>query len=376
MAFQPLIIENIGMKNKKTLSLFLFIILLTTKVKMVVAQDYIYTKDNEVYSVKITHFNPTNIEYILDNSTSKTTRALSEIALVINDRGYIILPEELESENREIFINEYQNIKRISEKYDIILYKQPLESVRCNISYESNEIVNFKTIKSGDSQTENKKDLLFILYTNGKHSFFASPTSISLSTLKKKLLEKADISTATTHTTTTQIIKLSNAEMESYSKKAELKVDGFSSFLNLIANKELSSEEKDKVIEQATKLFTPGATIQVSFRKPDGTVSVATRKIEEYLKKLKLSKFSSVKIEWSDIQYIGDLKQEADGNYYGTITGEQRFSGYNKNGKISYSDIVKKDVKVMITTYNKTIDAVEKRQWEVFLGNIGIVENK
>jgi hypothetical protein len=365
------------MKNYKNISFLLILILLAIRPIHLVAQDYLYTKDNEVLNVKITEFNQKNIEFTIEGSTKVLSKNINEIALIINNRGRIILPEELESEDRELAINEYLNGKKISSKYDLLVYKQPIEVIRCNISYESDEIVNFKTIKSGDSQTENKKNLLMILYVNGNHKLLTTPSDVTLSLLKKKIQEKSDDGNSSIiPSTPQQVIKLSESEMQSYSKKATLKVDGFSNFLNLIANKELSSEEKDKVIEQAVKLFTPNATIQVSFRKADGTITVATRKIEEYLKKLKLSKYNSVRIEWSDIQYIGNLKQESDGNYYGIITGQQRFSGYTKNGKVSYSDIVKKDVKVMITTYKKTIDAIENQQWEVFLGNIGIVEDK
>lgn len=367
----------------KTHPLIIILLLLTScwgvSISSTFAQDHIYTKDNQVLKGNIINFNNGEVEFTQEKESDILTQKISNILLIINRKGNILLGEELaqEPEERANAINNFKNSPKLTSKYDLLVYKQAIDVVRCNITYESNDIVNFKTIKTNDSQTENKKDLLLILYVNGNHKFLASPNELAdnLKILKKKIIEKADI-VATAEPALPSTITLSPSEIQSYRKKAELKVDGFSEFLNLIANKELSSEEKDKAIEQAIKLFTPNATIQVSLRKPDGNIVVVTRKIEEYLKRLKLSPYSSVKIDWTDIQYVGNLQQEKDGNYYGVITGEQRFSGYDKKGNVKYSDIVKKDVKVMVKSYKKIIDANENSQWEVFLGNIGIVEQK
>ncbi|MDZ7898331.1 MAG: hypothetical protein U5N85_09965 [Arcicella sp.] len=58
-------------------------------------------------------------------------------------------------------------------------------------------------------------------------------------------------------------------------------------------------------------------------------------------------------MEWSEMQYVNNFHQEADGNYYGTIIGQQTFMGFGgKNGEdVIYSDRVKKSVKVKLQAY-------------------------
>ena len=89
---------------------------------------------------------------------------------------------------------------------------------------------------------------------------------------------------------------------------------------------------------------------------------------------MKLLPYSSSKVEWSEIQYISELKQANDGNYYGTITGQQTFMGYGGRGgqDVIYSDVTQKNVKVKLQSYQKVIDGQNQANWEVLLGNIGV----
>lgn len=397
------------------MKIFFRLVFLTTSfflsnIEKIYSQDFIYTNEQTIIKGKIVGFEGDDLLFIEETTDKVATKKLNSIAVLFNQRGNFLLPDELltKPENRVEVINEYFNAPSLSTKYDLLIYKSPVDVIRCNITYESEEIVNFKTIKTGESRTENKKEILLIIYMNGKHSFFTDPTPLigELKLLKEKIklkvldddnvedrqakivvekpnpkpVEPAPIEQVSNVDTSAAIAptmpKLNDEEYQTYRKKAKVKVDDFVSFLNIITNKELDATEKDKAIEQTIKLFTPGSTIQVSMKMPDGTVKMTTRKVEDYLKRLKLSPYSSVNIEWTDVQYISELKQETDGNYYGMITGEQRFSGYDANGNVKYTDITQKNVKVMVKSYKKIIEAIENQQWEVFLGNIGIVETK
>ena len=399
----------------KLLPRFLFIacFCLVMSLEKTYAQDYIYTTEQSIVKGKIVGFEGDDLLYIEETTDKVTTRKLNTIAVIFNQKGLFLLPDELitKPENRVEVINEYFNAPQLSTKYDLLVYKSPVDVIRCNITYESEEIVNFKTIKTGESRTENKKELLLIIYMSGKHSFFSDPTPLvnELKLLKEKIklkvvsddnednqtkivvekkvastqvvptiepkVEPAPVPIPTTAVSPT-MPTLNDEEYQTYRKKAKVKVDDFISFLNLISSKDLDASEKDKAIERAVGLFTPGSTIQVSMKMPDGSIRLTTRKVEDYLKRLKLSPYATINIEWTDVQYISELKQEADGNYYGTITGEQRFTGYDPSGAVKYNDITQKNVKVMVQSYQKTIEAMNKQEWGVFLGNIGIVETK
>jgi hypothetical protein len=81
-------------------------------------------------------------------------------------------------------------------------------------------------------------------------------------------------------------------------------------------------------------------------------------------------------LEWANVGYVKELKQEADGNYYGTITGEQTFIGLGDAGQPIYSDVTKKSVKVRLQSYQKQIEGAEQLNWELLLGSIGIEVGK
>lgn len=370
------------------------------------AQDNIYTAEKSIIKGKIVGFEGENIIYIEEASDKVVNRKLNTVVVIFNNRGNFLLPDELltKPENRTEIISEYFNLPQLSTKYDLLIYKNPVDLIRCNITYESEDVVNFKTIKTGEGRTVSKKELLLIIYMNGNHSFFSEPSPFSseLKLLKVKIKQKAidedneevakneivNTDTLTTKTvqeiiepisTTTTVNKtptLNEEEYQTYRSKAKVKVDDFMNFLNIISNKDLDASEKDKVIEQTVKLFTPNSTIQVSMKMPDGSIRVTTRKIEDYLKRLKLSPYSSINIEWTDVQYVSELKQEDDGNYYGTISGEQRFTGYDKSGEVKYTDVTQKNVKVMVKSYKKIVEAIENQRWDVFLGNIAVIETK
>ena len=146
-------------------------------------------------------------------------------------------------------------------------------------------------------------------------------------------------------------------------------MDEFVSYLNIITNKKLSAFEKDNAIAQATKLFMPASTIEVTSLNRPGARRYP---IQEYLTRLKFLPYTYTKIEWSQVHYIKELSQAADGNYYGLITGEQMFRGY---GTTNYSDVIRKNVRVKLQSYGATVNGSERLRWDVLLGSIGVATN-
>jgi hypothetical protein len=172
---------------------------------------------------------------------------------------------------------------------------------------------------------------------------------------------------------TQSIPTLSEKEYLGYRQKGVDKVKEFEAYLNVIANKNTDPDEKDKAIDEAAKLFIPGSTIEVTSLNRPG---VSKYDIKDYLTRLKLLPYASAKLEWANVGYVKELKQEADGNYYGTITGEQTFIGLGDAGKPIYSDVTKKSVKVRLQSYQKQIEGAEQLNWELLLGSIGIEVGK
>ena len=164
-------------------------------------------------------------------------------------------------------------------------------------------------------------------------------------------------------------LSLNESDYVTYRAKAMQRVDEFVSYVNIITDKSLTGDEKDRAIEQALKLFMPGATIAItSVSKPS---PVRTLDVKVYLTRLKLLPYTYTKVSWSEVQYVKELTQAPDGNYYGIITGQQTFTGYGKTDAVTYSDVTQKNVRVKLQPYQKLIEGQNETNWQVLLGNVG-----
>ena len=263
----------------------------------------------------------------------------------------------------------------------------------------------------GQAASIPKADLIAIFYNDGRYSLVKEPASEAISILAdlKKPLDENVVSVAAqakptvkapkepelvekpvsnsitqppkaeekkpkSDSTTVLIVEpqvnkmsLSDEQYKYYRNKAIDKVKEFSTYLNVITNKSLSTDARNQAIDQATSLFMPAATIEVTSSKRLGARRYPIR---TYLNNLKLLPYSATKIEWTDINYVKELSQAADGNYYGLITGQQTFFGYG-NG-VSYSDVTQKNVRVKLQRYHMTKDGQDEVKWNLLLGSIGV----
>lgn len=370
-------------------------------------------------------------------STVKYSHLRSKIALAFNANGNYLVISELSEDNTKAQeqINVFLNLPAREVKNDLIVTRDS-KIIKAKIAYESEDAVNYQTIK-GESASVNKKDVVAIIYQDGQHRLVQSiedvapllaavhssvkeaevapqepiePTPAPVVVADKTpttapvAVEPAPPGSTTPSTTPMPTVLtpdkvspaapvavepaqpapvsratkskpvLNEEEYTEYSRKAIQKVEEFGNYLSVIADKTKDTDEKDKAIEQAVKLFMPNSTIEVSSVNRPGTNKY---KVRDYLTRLKLLPYSSVKLEWSDIEYVSELKQEADGNYYGLIKGQQSFIGYSEDGKQPiYSDVTKKNVRVKLQSYQKLIEGVEQSNWEVLLGNVGVALNK
>ncbi|WP_288427463.1 hypothetical protein [uncultured Spirosoma sp.] len=295
--------------------------------------------------------------------------------------------------------------------HDLLIKVNPPTVIPGLISYESDEVVNYKS-PAGAAASINKHDLAAIFYRDGRHRLLVPSASVvtALNSTRadfirltsapaqkptKAPVAKVSVSKQPAARPVAAVAKpvvaiveaspkavppakpadvkptLSDAQYQQYRQSALNRVDEFVAYLNIITNKDLDDDKKDKAIKEATALFMPDATIDVTSSKRPG---VRKYKIETYLTNLKLIPYASTSIEWTEIQYVSELTQAADGNYYGLITGQQTFTGYAENGQdVLYSDVTQKSIKVKLEAYRKSGDAGATVKWAVLLGNIGIV---
>lgn len=287
--------------------------------------------------------------------------------------------------------------------YDVILKISPAKALPGLIGYESDDIINFRQ-PNGSAATINRREVAAVFYRDGRHVLLlpAVQVTAALNSARAEMKRwqgtvatgkapaspskkttpagKKPVDSAVTRvepepaksTPTAAKPVLTDEQYKQYRNSALQKVDRFVEFLNVLANKEADAEEKEKAIDQAAELFLPEATIEVTSANKPG---VRKYKVRDYLLRLKMVPYASSTIEWSEIQYIKELTKAADGAYYGIISGQQTFNGYGgKDGEeILYSDVTQKNVQVKLDTYKKPADGKMVVNWEVLLGNIGLV---
>ena len=306
---------------------------------------------------------------------------------------------------------------------DFIVQKSPALVIPALISYESDALINYQNATDQQAASINKTNVVAIVYKDGRHLLVGDGVEDAYAILKElkgsfrvqtavqteqktspkskpaettvQQQQSEPISTPPPPPTETIVVGqnkeptnnqvskplvtprteqkkvvLSEQEYQTYRQKAIDNVHDFSTYLQVITNKKAALSDKDKAVEQAVKLFIPGSTIEVTSA---NNSKVNRYPVREYLKRLRLLPYSSTSIEWTEVQYIQELSQAADGNYYGIIRGQQTFIGYGNDGQDTlYSDVTTKNVKVKLESYQKQIDGNVVQNWGVLLGNVGV----
>ncbi len=160
-----------------------------------------------------------------------------------------------------------------------------------------------------------------------------------------------------------------NITMEEFKEKALQKTKDFSEYISIISNKKSHPTDINSAIDQSCDLFlNEEKSVEVS---KVGSDDKNYYKIREYLNRLKLLQYQKIEIEWSDIYYVSDLKEGPDGNYFGTISISQRFTGFI-DGNIAYTDKTVKHIEVVLKKPSYDVGGVKKEYWEVLLSDIGV----
>ncbi|MEI7581228.1 hypothetical protein [Runella sp.] len=364
----------------------------------VYCQEAIYLNNGNSFPFKLTEATEEVVKYseLKGDRVLKRSFRRENVLIAFNAAGgYLIIAGlSLDPQQANQQITDLYNKPR--DNYDILVKSNPFKVIVGNISYASDEIINYKT-SQGISGSVNKNELAAIIYRDGRHEL-SMPITEAVPLLEKatpeiERLKNEPVSTPlpvqnevaaaapvseTPKTTPAKSNRqkpvLDESELLSYREKSLRRVDEFVQYLNIITDKTLETDEKDKAIDQAAKLFLPDADIQVTSVNWSG---IKTYPIKEYLKRLKLLPYNSTKIEWHEVNYVSELTQAGDGNYYGMISGTQTFTGYGTNNDdILYSDVTRKNVKVKLQSYQKSVEGQQQLNWEVLLGNIGVAVDK
>ncbi|MEZ0540254.1 hypothetical protein [Fibrella arboris] len=368
------------------------------------AQDVLYLADQTHVEGKLISLSHERISVDVKKgeSTVKFTYGADRVLVIVNRRGRFVCLDQLwymPADKRTRFIDQFMSGKE-PLTHDMLIRNRPAEVIYGTIKSNQGTTITYTTLK-GKSVSMPKSELIGVFYKNGKHELFAEaavlcdkidqlggalPPAVASAPAAAKPKETpppvverqapkpapapeppkpAPVASAGA------VLKLTDAQYEEYRQQALQRVEEFGVLLGVVADKATETSQKDKAIGQILSMFKPGSTIQISSAIRGGAPT--NLKMRDYLIRLKLLPYKSVVLEWTDIQYVQELTQKDDGNYYGKIKGEQRFSGLNQTGSVQYSDITEKDVDVMLTPYKKQTEGEDLRKWAVLLGNVGVV---
>ncbi|GAB3203328.1 hypothetical protein ABID22_000898 [Pontibacter aydingkolensis] len=344
-------------------------------------QDILYFTDGTKQQCKITSIDAQKVSYKnLENYEGPTyTKKSNQLLFAFKDTGkFLVLADNTNS--APVFIEFLENLE--SRPFDIIITKDNAVLVADSLSLDGDK---FKYLKSQDEgkQTEyiEKEKIAAIIYRNGKHMLYMPSKKVALSLAQVKDDIDRLISTKATKdisvkepvvaTAKEMNVGLSKAELERFQFKAKEKTHRFGEYIALIGDKQSDREEQNKSIDAACSLFlSDTSTVEVSNVNREDKEKYTVRK---YLQRLKLLPYNEVVITWTDVSYVSDLKLGADGNYYGVVSFQQVFEGYD-DGNVVYRDVTQKNVEVILKSYQKEIDGEKKSLWDVFLSNVGVEE--
>lgn len=138
-------------------------------------------------------------------------------------------------------------------------------------------------------------------------------------------------------------------------------------------------EKKDndylKAIDKAMRLFNNDDSRLVTITSKS-TGKVYIKPIRDYLNDVAKLPYKSVNITYRNFSAINNIRRQPDGKYTGVVVFEQEFTGYDKEGKAMYHDVIRRNVEVTIkiAEYTKKGENAHRTSVDIFFNNVGVTE--
>jgi hypothetical protein len=381
---------------KKICFFFIFGIFFGVEVQ---AQDYIYTIDNSILEGEVIAIKPSKIKYKRQKNQRGPTFKIDrdKVLMVFNRKGnYLVMSDLIENKGQadqmiDAFMASVED--SVYHPYDKIITKNN-EIILGEILGDDEKNMKYRTAE-GKKATIELADVFVVLRQDGSHKLWAytAIASTTLSKVRSKINSFGDrlITVQTTNSgkpneekkvTSSKAIdarknddpdELNDIDFELYSRKALEKTQELSRYFQIISSKNADFETSNKAIDLAVALFiNEDAAVEVGDVK---SVDKKKYKIRKYLENLKRLKYDRVEINWTNVQYVSNLRKGTDGNYYGIVSFQQEFKGFI-DGKMVYKNVTTKSMEVILKTYTKQIEGTAMLLWDIFLSDIGVTNNK
>jgi hypothetical protein len=168
-------------------------------------------------------------------------------------------------------------------------------------------------------------------------------------------------------------LALTDDQMDQLSAKAIQKAKDFGYYLQEACNKDADMDQLNAVIARALTLFIDDDRV-IEVAGPNG--AKVQKKIKDYMNHLRFLSYDKVTIQWYNVQFVNKFRKGPDGNYYGEIEFEQKFTAYTGDNFKAYGDITRKKTEVVLKPVTVEKNGIAERHWDVLLGDIGVAEIK
>lgn len=395
------------------------------------AQDQVYLKSGKINEWKVTAITPTDIQgNIPANPGVPYSTARSNVLFLFNRIGnFLVIPTLNDNDPKyqhykDNFFNAASDAygkqdRIITTNNDIITGKYT--------GVDGNNITYTAQGKEGKISTS---DIVVIIFMNGEHKLYSSynkafqvlnavegsyndmafgpaatataPATTSAATTApattaavtppetgKRKRGKHDKDTPPPATTTAPAttapvtppppkvdssdLNLTDDQMDQLSAKAIQKAKDFGYYLQEACNKDADMDQLNSVIARALTLFIDEDRI-IEVAGPNG--SKVQKKIKDYMNHLRFLSYDKVSIQWYNVQFVNKFRKGPDGNYYGEIEFEQKFTAYTGDNFKAYGDITRKKTEVVLKPITVEKNGIAERHWDVLLGDIGVAEVK
>ncbi|WP_291039167.1 hypothetical protein [Dyadobacter sp. 50-39] len=170
--------------------------------------------------------------------------------------------------------------------------------------------------------------------------------------------------------------EMDRKRLAEFEKLTQQRVNDLQLYISLIADKSLSTEQREQAVELAVSLFEKDYMVNGKRRSPyvqisrrNGTISSVPVRI--YFKNLMHVKFDKVEITYYDAAVVSEFEKGTDGNYHATATYYQQFKGMDQKGNLVYGSRDRKDIRVTAQSAAVYAEA-GKEDLKIFFGDITV----
>ncbi|WP_201986872.1 hypothetical protein [Hymenobacter rubidus] len=393
---------------------YLILLFLSLLIHAASAQNYVYLADGTRMPGSVSEITAEKVKFKnLEEPESPTyAKSIEDVLFAFNAVGsYVLFSKvaDLPKKEKDDFMNAFMKPK----VFDVVVDIKGIAS-SATITDETDNDITY-TVKGKSIQVP-KTSLSLIIRRDGTHQIFISSKQLlPILVANHDGINKVFIGTSSASNTTAvtndtkgksergkaaKLAKASQGEVaaviapapapapkiietpgemavdkKEMEKQAVEKTTEFTDYLKAITAVNADNESAKKAISLACDLFSDeNARVEVS----NIAIQKTTKyKIRDYLTKLMLrsGQFDKVQVEYANINYVSKFVKGTDGNYHGTVSYVQTFKGL-MDEKIFYGDITKRTIEIIAKPYKKAINGETIIAWQVFLGDVGVVETK